>query len=495
MKKFMLGTVIFFGLIIVGLVVMVATFDLNHHKPKIEQAIRDASGYDLNISGDISTSFSPIGLRISGVSLSVANHEPFVSFQNLEIALELMPLLAQEIKVNYVVLSDLNLILERMKDGTTNFDIVTPKKPATSEPTAVKQAKEPVKFPLLNVDEVRLKNANIVYIDHISNSRADVKNLNIMINNISLDSTKERLKSIALRGDAKIEQIVYGKYNIYNATLDFNLKDAVMGLNSMKYTIFGSGVSAKARVDMSGKEPVVSLEKLIPNLKLENFSKEILERELLKGVANAKVNISFVGADELSAKKTAKGSIILDGKNVGIKGYDIDKIVQSYNTIKSGDLKQTGVSFLSSALEGASGGKGVLDDFKGGITAVEHLHVKIDIANKIATLSDVAMATMHNRVAVKGGINIVDNSLKGITVAILDKKGCATFSQGISGSLSTPKVKTITSKDSVSIEKVQEVFSMVTSLFGKTKQEQKVEKKSNEECKPFYAGVVKHPQI
>jgi len=314
----------------------------------------------------------------------------------------------------------------------------------------------------------------------------------VTINDISLDSTKEKLKSIALRGDVKIAQITYNKYNIYNTTLDFDLKDAVANLNSMKYTIFDSQASAKARVDMSGKIPKISVEELIPNLKLENFSKEVLEKELLQGVVNAKVNISFVGADELSVRKTAKGVILFDGQNVGVKGYDIDKIVKSYNALKSGDLKKAGASFLSSAMDNASKGKGAFDNLKGGTTAINRLHVKIDIAKKVATLSDVAIATVNNRVAVKGAINIVDESLKGVTVAILDKKGCASYSQGISGSLSNPKGKSLTSKDGVSQEQVQEVINMVSSFFGK-KKEKKAEKKSNENCKAFYTGVVKHP--
>ncbi len=143
-------------------------------------------------------------------------------------------------------------------------------------------------------------------------------------------------------------------------------------------------------------------------------------------------------------------------------------------------------------MDNASKGKGAFDDLKGGTTAIERLHVKIDIAKSIATLSDVAIATAGNRIAVKGSINIVDESLKGVSVAILDKKGCASYSQNISGSLSNPKGKSLTSKDEVSVEQVQEVVSMVSSFFGKSKKK-KVEKKSNDDCKPFYKGVVKHP--
>jgi len=481
------------GLVIVGLVIFVATLDLNKYKPKIEQAVKDASGYELKINGDISTSFSPIGISIADVSVGVPNKKAFATFKAFDVAVELMPLLKSEVKVNYVVLSDLNLNILKMKNGKTNIDVEAPKKPAQKvENTKKEEASEPAKLPLVNVTEVRLENANISYMDEATNTKANVKNINITINDISLDSAKEKLKSIALRGNVDIQKITYGKYNIHNMTLDFDLKDAIANLNSMKYTIFDSQASAKAKVDMSGKKPKISLEELIPNLKLESFGKEVFDKDLLKGVVNAKVNISFVGADEMSVKKSIKGTVLFDGQDVGVKGYDIDKIVKSYNALKSGDLKKAGASFLSSAMDNASKGKGAFDDLKGGTTAINRLHVKIDIAKRVATLSDVAIATLHNRVAIKGGINIVDESLKGVEVAILDKKGCASYSQGISGSLSKPKGKSLTSKDEVSAEQVEQVANMVSSFFGK-KKEKKAEKKSNENCKPFYSGVVKHP--
>ena len=143
-------------------------------------------------------------------------------------------------------------------------------------------------------------------------------------------------------------------------------------------------------------------------------------------------------------------------------------------------------------MDNVAKGKGAFDDLKGGTTAIERLHVKIDIAKRVATLSDVAIATLNNRIAVKGAINIVDENLKGVKVAILDKKGCASYSQTISGSLSNPKGKALTSSDEVSVEQVQEVVNMVSSFFGK-KKEKKEPKKSNENCRPFYTGVVKHP--
>jgi len=491
MKKFMIGTVVLLGLIIVGLVVFIATMDLNQYKPKIEQAVKDASGYDLKIIGDISTSFSPVGISIADVSLSAPKKKEFASFKSFDVALELMPLLSQEVKVNYVVLSNLDLSIEKMKDGKFNFDVDMPQNDTKKDAKSTESAtKEPAKLPLVNVTEVRLENANISYVDMISDAKANVSNINVTINDISLDSTKEKLKSIALKGVVAIEKIQYNKYNVYDTNLNFDLKDAVANLNSMKYTIFGSKATAKARVDMSGKVPSVSFEETIPNLKLDNISKEILESDLLAGVVNSVAKLSFVGADELSIRKTLKGSILFDGQKVGINGYDLDKIVKSYNDLKSGDLKKAGTSFLSSALESGAKGEGVFDSLKGGTTAVERLHVTIDISDKLATLSDVAISTLANRVAVKGKINIVDESMQGVKVAILDKKGCATFSQGIEGTISNPKGKGATTSK-VSVEQVEEVVNMVSSLFGKKTKKAEPKKQTNEKCEVFYNGVVK----
>jgi AsmA protein len=206
---------------------------------------------------------------------------------------------------------------------------------------------------------------------------------------------------------------------------------------------------------------------------------------------NSSAKLSFVGSDAVSVKKTIKGNILFDGQKAGIKGYDLDKIAKSYSDLKSGDYKKVGTSFLSSALENTAKGKSAFENLKGGTTAIERLHVKIDISNSKASLSDVAIATLNNRVAIKGNINLVDESMKGVTVAILDKKGCASYSQGIEGTLSNPKGISLATSE-VSVEKVQEVVSMITSFLGKSKKKEPI-KNTNEECKVFYNGVIKHP--
>jgi len=465
--------VIVFGVVIVGLVVAVMMVDLNEYKPKIETAVKDASGYDLKIDGNIGVSFSPIGVSVNKVSVTNPGKGTFAKLGSFDIALELMPLLKQEIKVNYVTLSDLDLNIQKLKNGKFNYEVDTKKD--KKEVAKTEESAEETKLPLINVTEVRLKNANITYIDKQAKSEAKLKTINVVINDIKLDPAKSKLQSIAFRGEVKIDKIEYGKYIVDNTNLTFDMKDAIANVTSMGYTIFDSTASGKASVDLNGKNPKVTFEQKIPNLKLLNVSKIVLQRDLFDGDTNADVKLSFVAGDLNLIKKTLSGNVVLDGQKVILKGYDLDKIAKTYN-----DAKDTKKMDLGSILTNVANA-----DIKGGTTALEHLHVKIDISKKIAKLSDIAITTLKNRVAIKGSANIVSERLNDVQIGLLDAAGCAKFSQTIEGTFSKPSVK-------VDEGMVNTVVNMASSFFGKVANIGQ-DKKSNEPCKAFYKGVVKHP--
>jgi len=102
MKKFLIGTVVVFALIIVGLVIAISMVNLNKYKPQIEKAVKENSGYEMKINGDISASFSPVGISISKVELrnpQIKTDQKFFQMGKLGVAVELMPLLSKKVKV------------------------------------------------------------------------------------------------------------------------------------------------------------------------------------------------------------------------------------------------------------------------------------------------------------------------------------------------------------------------------------------------------------
>jgi len=468
--------VILLGVIVVGLVIAVSMVDLNEYKPKIEKAVKDASGYDLKIDGKIGVSLSPIGVSIRKVSVTNPKKGTFAKLGSFDIAVELMPLLKKEIKINYVTLSDLDLNIKKLKNGKFNYEVAGQKN-STKKVTKAENKKD-TKLPLINVTEVRLRNANVTYSDVKTKSIAKLKNINIVINDIELNPAKKKLQSIAFRGKVKIDKITYDKYIIDNTNLTFAMKNAIADISSMSYSIFNSDASGKARVDLNGKNPKIRFEQKIKNLKLVNFSKIVLNRDLFDGETNADVKLSFVAGDLNLIKKTLAGNMLLDGQKVTLKGYDLDKIAKTYNSAK--DAKNMKKANLGAILTNVANA-----NISGGTTAIEHLHVKIDISKRVAILSDIAVATLKNRVAIKGSTNIVSEKLNNVQIGLLDNKGCAKFSQTIQGTFSKPVIKVDESMVTTVVNTVSSFFGKVANIGGT--------KKANGPCKVFYNGVVKQP--
>jgi hypothetical protein len=90
-------------------------------------------------------------------------------------------------------------------------------------------------------------------------------------------------------------------------------------------------------------------------------------------------------------------------------------------------------------------------------------------------LKDVAFTTEKNRMAAKGLINLVADTL-GVQVALLNEEGCSIYLQSFSGELEDPK----TGK----VKVVKSIFAPVTNLVNKV---------GGVECEVFYDGSVAHP--
>jgi AsmA protein len=486
-RKFFIGTSLFLALVIVALIVTIKMLDLNKYKPQITKAVKDASGYELQIKGDITTSFSPIGIAASDISLSTPDKKAFSTLKTFKVALDAKALLDSKTKVNYLVLADVDLHVIKQKNGKFNFEVEKKVSKNKTEKKDTKNEEEDSKLPLLNVDEVHLENVNIAYEDMIEGTKASLSNIGLLLQNIGYDSSKEPKQALEFEGKLNVGQIAYKAYKIKDLQANFSFHKAIAKIESMKYTLFDSQGSGNASLDISGQIPHVSFVQDIPKLQLANFSKEILKKELFEGVLNLHVNLSTSLGTQEKIKKDLQGVILADGKGIGIKGYDLDKLLNGYDKSQNIDAVDIG-SFLVAgpvgfALSKSSDGAQVYSAVKGGATLIKHVHTKLDFKNHIGNLSDVALATGKSRVALKGTLNMVSEKIA-IKVGILDAKGCAKYSQSIGGSFSKPKVE-------VDEGTVKTVINMASSLLGKSKDLLGV--KSNTKCSIFYNGVVKQP--
>ena len=489
MKKVLLSIVALLMLAIGGALLYVATIDLNSYKPQITQAVKDASGLELVIEGDIAPSLSPVGVSIQGVKVSNPSgfdKNPFFTLKRFDVAVELMPLFHKEVKVKYVELSDIDIVIIKSAKGTMNVE--TKAKPAAKPATPSGDGAK-TQLPLVLVDKVLLSNVNITYNDLATKAKATINDVDIVVTNINFDAKKEGLKAVAFDGTLDVAEVVYDKYAISKIAGSFTLKEAVTTVGKLEYSIFKSRATGSAVIDLSGTVPKIALKEKIPALDLSVLAKTLAEKDLLEGTVDTTVDLSFAGQDAKAIQKTLTGTVGIVGKSVGVIGYDLDKVLGQYDKTQKMDAVDIG-AFLVAGPVGTlltKGGdvSGAFEGMKGGKTLLKDVVLKTDIAKGIAMLSDVALATSKNRLAIKGALDLPNERFNEVSVGVLDVQGCATYSQTITGTFTKPGIK-------VDEAAVSQVTNMVGSLFGKVKGIVGDTKKK--ECtSPFYKGSVVHP--
>ena len=99
----------------------------------------------------------------------------------------------------------------------------------------------------------------------------------------------------------------------------------------------------------------------------------------------------------------------------------------------------------------------------------------------MAHAKDVALATNKNRMALKGGLDFVNDEFDDVIVAVIDARGCATMRQRIRGPFQKPVV-----------EKPNVLKSVAGPALKLLKQSRKF--LGGKSCDVLYAGSVAPPQ-
>lgn len=108
------------------IVFFVVTFDANHYKTQISQLVKENTGRDLQLDGNITLSVYPnIALDLGVATFSNAagfDDNPFATVQSAKIAVQLIPLLKQKLVINKIALDGLQLNLHKKVNGEANWD-------------------------------------------------------------------------------------------------------------------------------------------------------------------------------------------------------------------------------------------------------------------------------------------------------------------------------------------------------------------------------------
>lgn len=132
-----------FGLLILTLIAVAGfafTFNPNDYKKDIVALVKENTGRQLNISGDISLSLFPwIGLEIGKIEISNAkgfSKIPFAKMNHLQVRAKLWPLFLQRLEADTLVIEGLTLNIVKNKLGKGNWEDLL-QNPKGKKPTSV----------------------------------------------------------------------------------------------------------------------------------------------------------------------------------------------------------------------------------------------------------------------------------------------------------------------------------------------------------------------
>ncbi|MDD5323546.1 MAG: AsmA family protein, partial [Methylococcales bacterium] len=119
--------------VVLAIVIAVCTLqffiDPNVFKPEIAAGVKDSTGRDLILEGDLKLSIFPWpGISTGKMALGNAagfQDQPFATLEESNIKFKLLPLLTKKIEVSRVVLKGLILNLAKNPQGTSNWDDLT----------------------------------------------------------------------------------------------------------------------------------------------------------------------------------------------------------------------------------------------------------------------------------------------------------------------------------------------------------------------------------
>ncbi|NIZ02789.1 AsmA family protein [Thalassospira lucentensis] len=259
--------------LIAALLIIPSLIDWNGYKAQVSQAVRDATGRELVINGDLSMSLLPSpALSADEVALSNvagAQDANMVSISEVRVSVAMMPLLTGTVKVTEISLIDPVISIETFDDGTNNlvFDpsqaprsgpdagmITTPESeqstaPETQNDTAAEPATDDIASSddfssSIQVDRLEIENATIIY--RAPGSEERIEGLTVGISADSLNGPLDGEGYVFYRGIPLTFSFDVGQIS---QTSPFPVS-AKIGIDKVD-----GGISVGGKVDLSSNNP------------------------------------------------------------------------------------------------------------------------------------------------------------------------------------------------------------------------------------------------
>jgi uncharacterized protein involved in outer membrane biogenesis len=298
-KKLLVGVIALIALLIAALLLGPSFINWNDHKAEIIAAVRDATGRELAIDGDISLRILPApalsvrDIRLAGLPGSEA--ADMLTLKALDVRVALAPLISGQIQVTSVRLIQPLLVLETLPDGQANWHF---EGAGGSGAGAVDGGGQ--SGPALSLDKLAVEDAVLIYRDR----RAEIEE---RIEAISLDGSAASLQGpFHFTGKATARDLPLG----FDVSIDTLAEGKPVGIRlSLKLAGDTAEASFSGRLEALETEP-----RLSGQLNLSAPDAAALQAAVLEGEAPSPV---------MRQPLQVKASVEASAKEATLNGIDL----------------------------------------------------------------------------------------------------------------------------------------------------------------------------
>ena len=326
LKKLGYFFVAFVALFTIAAIAIFLFFDPNDYRDRIAEEVRRETGRDLVIEGDLELSFFPwFSVNIGKTSLSNApgfGEEPFLSFEQAQLSVKLLPLLLdREISVGTATLDGFELNLEVASNGRNNWQDL--EEAGRARPDADETAQDTSST--LDVAGVEIRDAAVYYNDAQAGERYSLSNVNLTTGRIAsgnpIDISSHfdfELQPADLSGDVSIETSLVPSDEAGITLGDTEI--SVLGVDAT-LSVSGEGPGGRLQID------AFSLKSLMTRLNIQapvTADPDALGKIIFDG--NVQVNedaISVTGLELVVDDSTFSGKLSVARNEAGTISIDL----------------------------------------------------------------------------------------------------------------------------------------------------------------------------
>lgn len=463
----------------------VRSIDVERYRPQAEAAITEATGLDCSL-GKLSLRLWPLlHLRSKRPILSHAG-QPVLQAEDVTLSAYLWPLLGRRLELRAITINKLTATLRRDRQG--NLNLLPPRKPR-SEPRATPPLAD------LRIAKIVLDDATLRYENAATGFTAAANRLNCTIGPFPLlehgemayASLDDFLTTAALDGEMKATSVTLNALTLDRPVLHLTVGNNTLTATPITASVYGGKLDATLTLTDLAASPQLALAGTIDNLDVARISAALNHKSRLTGRLHVTAALTSGGRDHRISLRRLNGTVAMRGRELTLQNIDLDTVLTQYAKSQEIGLFDLGSIFivgpfgplLSKAIDLSGTALGVAR----GSSRITQLASDWTLQNGIAITRDVAFATPRHRLAFEGRLDLPARRFRDFRIGMLDRRGCAVFTQTVNGSFRDPQVEKTSFLTKTVVNPLLSLFHKGTTAMTGNKPA----------CTPFYRGRVPHP--